>query len=115
MKTPIKAVLLSAFVMPGAGHIYLKRHIVAAVLIVVSLAAFSMLMSIALDKARLIADQILLGDVPPNLNAIMQMVSQASSNDNSLSATIATSTLIIAWVIGIVDSYRIAQLLEKRQ
>ncbi len=109
MKKPIKAVLLSAFVIPGAGHIYLKRYLVAGILILTSLIAFSILVSIAIEKALVITDKILLGEVSADITTISKLITEQGSNTSSSTVNIATSGFIIAWVIGVIDSYRIAK------
>ena len=113
MKKPIKASLLSAFVIPGAGHIYLKQYLVAGILIIFSLAALSVLIVIAIEQAMVMSEQILSGNVPPNLTSITQLVTTQMSNSDSLSASWATVVLAISWIIGVVDSYRIGIKEEK--
>lgn len=113
MNKPIKASLMSAFIIPGAGHFYLKRHLVAGLLMACSLGAFYILITIAIEQARAITEKILSGDVPPNIASITQLMTNEMSNSDSSAANWATIILAISWIIGVVDSYRIAKKEEK--
>jgi len=66
MKKSIKAVLLSALVFPGAGHLLLKKRIIDAVLTCASLVALYLIIANMLNRAQEIADKILSGDVAPD-------------------------------------------------
>ena len=113
MKKSIKASLLSAFVIPGAGHIYLKRYLVSIVLIFFSLAALSVLIVIAIEQAMVITEKILSGNAPADIVSVTQLVTTEMSNSDSSTANWATVVLAICWLIGVVDSYRIANKEEK--
>ena len=113
MNKSTKAVLLSALVLPGAGHIFLKKYIMAFVLVGVSICGVYYIMSIALSKATEIMHKIQLGEVQPDLISIMELVSKQSSITDAQSVNIATTSILVCWVIGIVDSYRVGRLQEK--
>lgn len=107
------AALLSAFIIPGAGHFFLKKYLHASVLISASVAVLSLLISKAIEKALIISKQILAGEVQANIKTIMQLVSnQAEGTDASL-INLATLVLFIVWLIGILDAYRIGRQQEK--
>ena len=112
MKKSTKAVLLSAFVFPGAGHVYLKRYLFGAVLAGAALAALYVFVSGAVEQALLITAMIERGEVQPDVTAIAELVSQQPMGADAQIINIATAVLIITWLIGIVDSYRIGRLLE---
>ena len=108
MKLPTTAVLLSALVAPGAGHFYLKKHLVGGLLLALALIAIATLVSTALDQAFLISDQISAGTIQPDVATITEQVKQHLSNAKTENVNIATYTFIIVWIIGVIDSYRIA-------
>ena len=107
MKQPIKAVLLSAFVYPGAGHLLLKRYVSCVVLIAGASAVFYILVSNALTKAMLISNKIINGVVEPDIAVIRNLISDLQSAEEVRINSIATVFLIIVWLIGIIDSYRV--------
>ena len=113
MDKSTKAVLLSALVLPGAGHVFLKKYIMAFILVGISICGVYYIMSIALSKATDIIYKIQLGEVQPDLISIMELVSKQSNITDTQSVNIATTSIIVCWVVGIVDSYRVARLQEK--
>jgi len=107
VKRSTKAVLLSAFVFPGVGHIFLKKYKSAAVLGSVSFAGLYYLISTAVERALQITEKLQSGDVPLDVAAITELVSQQSAGTEAQLLNIATSALIICWIIGVIDSYRV--------
>jgi len=65
MKRSTKAVLLSAFVFPGAGHVFLKRYLAGVVLAGVALIALYVYVSGAVEQALKITDMIERGELQP--------------------------------------------------
>ena len=113
MHKSTKAVLLSALVLPGAGHIFLKKYITASILVSISIYGVYRIMSIALSKATEIMYKIQLGEVQPDILSITELVSKQSSTINTESVNIATTSILICWIVGIVDSYRVGRLQDK--
>jgi TM2 domain-containing membrane protein YozV len=112
VKKPIKAALISALVFPGAGHLYLKRYAMGALLTVVSVITLYILVSTAIAVALKVIDKLVTSNIPPDLNSVMNLVSpQAHSTE--LSTSVATTVLFVAWIIGIVDSYRLGLVQER--
>ena len=109
MKKSTKASLLSAFVFPGTGHIYLKKYIPGVSLIVVALSGVSYLISKSVEIALQITDKIQSGDVPLDAVAITDLVSQQPTGTETLLLDIATYVFIICWLIGVIDSYRVGR------
>ncbi|ABV89009.1 DUF6677 family protein [Shewanella pealeana] len=109
MKTSVKAALLSAFICPGSGHFYLKKRAMGNILLVSSLAALSFLLWHAYQRAQQISQQILNGEIPLQLDAIYSAVTQAPVGNEALYINIATIGFILAWGIGIIDSYRLGK------
>jgi len=113
MKKSIKAPLLSAFVFPGAGHFFLKQKLTGAVLaLIASFGLYSITVTI-LEKAQKIADQILNGDLPANSAVISQLASLEAMNIDTGKMDIAMIVMLIVWLLGIVDSFRIGLKQDK--
>ncbi|WP_457551323.1 hypothetical protein [Desulfobacula sp.] len=110
MKISTKAVLFSAFVLPGAGHIYLKKYLTGVLLIGASLAGFYYLISKVVETALEIVESMQLGHVQLDVTAINQLLSNHSTGTEYQPISIA---IIIFWIIGMIDSYRIGRLQDK--
>lgn len=113
LKKSTKAALLSGLVFPGAGHLFLKKPVTAIILAGVSLAALYVIVSQAIERAQIIIDEILSKGVQPDMASITELVSQQSSGAETQIVSIATLALIIAWLIGIADAYRLGRKLDK--
>jgi len=108
-----KAALFSALVFPGAGHFLLKRHISGAVIVCASLGALYLIIANLLERAQEIADKILSGEVSLDIATITELVSQQSASNDSQLLDIAWAVLIIIWLIGIADSYRVGRAQDR--
>ena len=115
MKKSTKAALLSALIFPGSGHIYLKKYMAGALLAGVSFAAIYYLISNAVEKAFKIIEKVQHGDVQPDINEIAKLVSQQSTGADIQLMNIAATALFICWLIGIIDSYRVGYVLDKKR
>ena len=114
MKKPIKAVLLSALVIPGAGHIFLKKYLTASFLVITSLIPVTVLANIAIKKALVITDGILKGQINSDLATITSLISKQTTEAEATMSSIATIALLVIWFIGIADSYRVGKLQENQ-
>lgn len=115
MKTSTKAVLLSALVFPGLGHLYLRKFIPAVILIGASLVAIIYMVDQSVDAAYQVVGQIQSGAVAPDAASITAMVEQQTSGSAGLLLNIVNVLLIIFWIIGILDSYRIGRAKDKQE
>jgi hypothetical protein len=114
MKLSTKAALLSGLIFPGIGHFVLKQYFRASVLAFSALAAFSVVVKSAFQRALTIVDRINSGDIPVDTGAISEMVSNSARGADSFLANTALIVLGICWLIGIFDSYRLGVAQEKR-
>ena len=112
MKTSIKAALISAFVCPGSGHFYLKKYAMGKVLLVTTVLSLCYLLWHAYQRAQIISQQILNGEIPLELNAIYSAVMQAPVGNEALYINLATMGFILAWGVGVIDSYRLGKQLD---
>lgn len=109
MQKPIKAALFSALIFPGCGHFLLRCYRTGLVLLAITLAALGFILNYAITQAQIIADQILANELPLDPVLIAERVSAATSAGNSPANHIAMNVLIVCWIIGIVDSYRLGR------
>jgi len=112
MNKSVKAALLSGFVFPGVGHVFLKRYISGALLAGAAFTALYVLISNAVEMALQITDKIQRGELQPDVAVITELISKQPTGTEARLINIATAILIISWLIGIVDSYRVGRLQE---
>ena len=113
MKKSTKAALLSAFIFPGLGHIFLKKYIPGFVLVGFSITCIYYLISKTMEHALQIVDKIQSGSVPLDATAIADLAAKQSTGAESLLLNIASVAILICWIIGIIDSYRVGSMQDK--
>jgi hypothetical protein len=109
MSRSTNAVLLSALVLPGAGHLYLKHYWRGFTFIGASLACLWILMDRAMQLASTILDQLTAEGGAIDPAHITELVAQASNASGSPLAAIASLGLAGCWLVGIVDAYRLGR------
>jgi hypothetical protein len=113
MSQALKAALFSAFVFPGSGHFLLKKPVQGSLLAGVSILCIWALLSTALEKAQEISLKIQSGEIPLDISRITEEVSKQVAGGGSQLADIATYVLLVCWLVGIVDSYRVGWLRDR--
>ncbi|MFH0782615.1 MAG: hypothetical protein V2B20_11800 [Pseudomonadota bacterium] len=115
MKKSTRAALLSAFIFPGIGHIYLKKYVSGFLLLVASAGGIVFIVFKTVERALQIIEQMQSGSAVPDIAAIIELVSKQSSdagNDVYL-LNFATAAFLICWIIGIIDSKRVGRTLDE--
>jgi hypothetical protein len=114
MKKSTKAVLLSALVFPGMGHLSLKKYVAAIVLVGASFVSIYYTMSKSLENAMQIVEQIQKDNGQTDVAAIMDAASKQPADSDAYLINIATYVFVICWLIGIIDSYRVGRVQDKK-
>lgn len=114
MSRSTTAVLLSALVLPGAGHLYLKHYPRGIALIAISLACLWIFVDRAMQQASIVLDQVASEGGAVDVGRLSGLVTQTSNGPGSLVVTAASLVLAGCWVIGVVDAYRIARNQQNR-
>lgn len=114
MSRSTTAVLLSALVLPGAGHLYLKHYPRGIALIAISLACLWIFVDRAIQQASIVLDQVASEGGAVDVGRLSGLVTQTSNGPGSLVVTAASLVLAGCWVIGVVDAYRIARNQQNR-
>ena len=109
-----KAALLSALVFPGAGHMLLQQYLRGSALMLSALIAFYIIVRSIFERALTIVDQISAGDIPADTGAIADMVTSSANDANGLAENVALIILLLCWLIGIIDSYRLGAAEEQK-
>ena len=110
MNKSIKASLLSALLFPGAGHIFLKKYILGAVLSASAIAALYVLISNSVEIAQQIVEKVQNGELGLDATAINALMEKQSHGAEAQLIDIATLVLLVSWLIGVVDSYRVGKI-----
>jgi hypothetical protein len=82
------------------------------VLAIAALTALYVYVSGAVDQVLQITEMIERGELQPDVEVITELVSRQPVGADARLINIAWAVLIIAWLIGIVDSYRVGRLQE---
>ncbi len=109
-----KAIMLSIFAFPGAGHIFLKHYKMAILFIVSFGAGASVIISNIMQKAQVVADQIVHKEIAVDVTTITQTILEQPDNFSKHTLTVVTWGLLILWQICIVDAYRLAKKNEQK-
>jgi TM2 domain-containing membrane protein YozV len=112
LKKSTKAVLLSGLVFPGLGHFYLKRWVTGVVLSGVAAFAVYYISSIAMTIALDVSRRIETGAIPADIATVTNVVSQQFSGIEQ-ATNLASITLLVCWVTGVVGSYWQGQTQDK--
>jgi hypothetical protein len=97
------ALLLSALVFPGAGHLYLKRKARALLFIVPTLVAAGYFMRDAALRASDMVDQVMAGSIDADPVAIAARLEQAGPT--SFLVTLAIYVMVGCWIAAAVDAW----------
>ena len=109
MKNATKAMLLSAFVFPGLGHIIFKRYISSATLVGIAAIATFLILKYVVSQAMLIVDKVVGGEVEPNAMVIWRLIGDQQSLADTKTLKLAIIVLTISWLVSILDAYRLGK------
>ena len=110
MKKSTTAALISALIFPGCGHFYLKKHVFGSIIIISTLYPIYIIITQAVERASRISEQILRGEVPYDIEVIFKLAMKHPVGADAQLLKMATIALIIVWLVGIIDSYRIGHI-----
>ncbi len=113
MRRSTKAALLSGLIFPGVGHMVLKQYLRGSILMLAALSALSVIVTNAVEQALAIVDRINTGEIPVEIGAIAELVSNSTSGAESSILNISTLVVGACWLIGVIDSYRLGTIREK--
>ena len=113
MKNSAKATLWSIFVLPGSGHFVLKKPVAGTIIVGLSLAALAVIVVKAVERAMLIVDKVLNGEIALDPLVIAEQVSMQSAQAGSSLLNIATYLLIVVWVFAAIDAYSLGRIKDK--
>ncbi|MBE8167697.1 MAG: hypothetical protein HAW66_04980 [Shewanella sp.] len=107
MHIALKAGLYSAFVLPGSGHLLLKKRYRGYGFITITLISILMLFQSIMAVSQKIADKILNGALPIEFGQILAEIHQGIYGELLTSAGFEFKLLIACWLLSTVDSIRV--------
>lgn len=107
MKTSTKAALLSGLVYPGVGQLVYHAYRRAIVLILLFSVTAYLYIEEVMNKYQPLVDKVKSGEVALNAQALAQEMAKNPITLDPLLVNSLTYTLLICWLVAIVDAYRI--------
>lgn len=99
---------MSGLILPGLGQVVLKHYIRGAVIMLTVLVSLSIIVAKAVQQALAILEKIELEGGPISMNTISNATTQASTTSGGLASNLVL-LIILCWVIGVIDAYRIGK------
>lgn len=109
MRKATTAVLLSALVLPGTGHLYLKRPWRGIALIAISLACLWVFVDDAMRRASNVLARLESDGGALDVGRLTDLIAQTSTGSDAAVVTAATLVLGGCWLVGIIDAYRLGK------
>ena len=112
MKYSLKGALFSGVVFPGLGQIILKHYKRGIVLMLTVSASLTVIAIIAAQYVFTVLNKIELEGGVIDLKTITDAAAQASSTSDSLVFNLGLMLIVVCWIFGIVDAYRIGRKMD---
>ena len=109
MSNSLKGALLSGVIFPGLGQVILKHYLRGLVLMFTVFASLMVIVLKAVQHAFTILEKIELEGGVIDIQTITDAATQASSTSDSLIYNLGLLLIVICWIFGIVDAYRIGK------
>ncbi len=109
MNNSLKGAFLSGLIFPGLGQVVLKHYKRGAVIILTVLVSLSIVVVKAVQHALAILEKIQSEGGAISMSTISDAATQASTTSGSLTFNLALLLVILCWIIGVVDAYRIGK------
>ena len=115
MKNSLKAALLSALVLPGAGHFMLKRYLSGAIYAVISVIALAVIVAKIIKLSSAIITKINSGALDQMSNGLIGILSDSMVETNTGFMNTAFLIYLAVWILSILDAYRAGDIADKKQ
>jgi len=109
MNNSLRGALLSGAVFPGLGQVNLKHYKRGIVLMFTVFASLMVIALKAVQQAFIILEKIELEGGVIDIKTITDAATQASSSSDSIIYNLGLLLIVICWIFGIVDAYRIGK------
>lgn len=109
MKNSLKGALLSGLIFPGLGQMVLKRYKRGVVLMLTVLSSLCVIIVISIQIALSIIENIGSKGEMVDIWTISNAATRASTSSDSLIINFFILLVILCWIIGVVDAYKIGK------
>jgi hypothetical protein len=109
MNNSLKGAFLSGLIFPGLGQLVLKHYKRGAVIIIAVFISLSIVVVEAVQHALAILEEIQIEGGEISISSISEAASRASTTSGTLAFNLALLLVILLWIIGAVDAYRIGK------
>ncbi|MDP5147675.1 hypothetical protein ORI98_14640 [Shewanella sp. ULN5] len=109
IKRPLKAALMSALICPGSGQMWLGKKWQGIGFMALSFVCLAVMMNFAIERAQVIADKILAGEVALEYSAIYAQITQAPDGNMAQISTWITWLFVANWLTSIITAYLMAK------
>jgi hypothetical protein len=109
MNNSQKGAFWSGLVFPGLGQVVLKHYKRGVVIMVTVLAGLSVMVVVAVKKAFIVLEKIASEGRAIDMNTILDVASQISTNSDSLIFSFSLLLITSCWIIWVVDAFRIGK------
>lgn len=109
MNNALKGGLLSGLVFPGLGQTFLKHYKRGIVLIVTVFVGMAVIVVIAVEQALTVLEKISSEGGITDMNTISSAVTQVTLSSDSRIINSLLLFIIICWIFGVIDAYRIGK------
>ncbi len=110
MKNSLKGAFLSGLIFPGLGQIILKHYKRGTVIMITVLVSMSVFIVKTVQHALDILEKIESQGGAISMSTISNAATQASTTSGNLTLNIVLLLVILCWIIGVVDAYRIGKI-----
>ena len=109
MNNSLKGALLSGVVFPGLGQVRLKHYKRGIVLMFTVFASMVVMVLKTVQQAFTILENIMLEGGVIDIKTITDAATQAISTSDNVMYNLALLLIVVCWIFGIVDAYRIGK------
>ena len=109
MKNSLKGALLSGLVFPGLGQVALKHYKRGVALMLTVLICVIAVVVKASQQAVAIIERIQSEGGVIDMNTVSKAAAQASTTSASLLINSLLLLIMVCWIIGVVDAYRVGR------
>jgi len=109
MNNSLKGAFLSGLIFPGLGQVVLKHYKRGAVIMLTVLVSLSVVVVKAVQHALAILEKIESEGGAISMSTISNAATQAATTSGSLTFNLVLLLVMLCWIIGVVDAYRIGK------
>ena len=115
MTHSLRAVLLSGLIFPGLGQWLLGHRMRAVVFMLTVSICLIVIVHSATQQAYAVLDQLQAAGGALDLTTISDAATQATRNIDNSVVHLTLIALMLVWVVGMVDAYRMGRLNDRKE